>query len=334
MHATAFLKNPAAQNCGAVVAIYGSEAFLRQRTVEALAQQIVGSEPDDELALLRLPGKTTELVALLDELRTVSMWGDRRLIVVEEADDFVKNNRIGLEKYVASPAKKSVLVLLVNSWPSNTKLAKAVAKIGLDLDCSPLKAADLLRWIPEYTRATHQREITRDAAQLLVELVGSDLTQIEQEISKLTTYIGAEKSIGVEAVRQLVGGWKAETTWSMLDAVRDGNVDLALHLLDKLLEEGEHPLKLLGGINFMFRPLAAATESSRQGLSLRESLVEAGVKPFNMSGAESYLRRVGRPRAELLYRRLLEADAGLKGKSSLPDRAQMEQLILQLAGKL
>jgi len=334
MHATAYLKKPDGKPVGPVVAVFGSETYLRQRVVDAVAEQVVGSNPDDEMAVVRFPGKTTDLVTVLDELRMVSMWGDRRLVVIEDGDDFVKNHRGGLEKYVQSPAKKSVLLLMVNSWPSNTKLAKGVANVGLDLDCGPLKAADLIRWIPEHARTVHQREITRDAAQLLVELVGAELTQIEQELAKLATFIGEQGSIGVEDVRKLVGGWKAETTWGMLDAIRDGNVDLALHLLDKLLTEGEHPLKLLGGINFMFRPLAAATETARQGLSLRESLLEAGVKNFVVGAAESYLRRVGRPRAELLYRRLLEVDTGLKGRSALPDRAQMEQLVLQLAGKL
>lgn len=334
MHATAYLKQPSAKPCGPIVVVYGSENYLRHRVFEVVSEQVVGSNPDDEMSVVRFPGKTTDFVTVMDELRTVSMWGDRRLVVVEDADDFVKNHRAALEKYLLSPAKKSVLLLMVSSWPSNTKLAKSVAKEGLDLDCSPLKPADLLRWIPEQTRSVHKREIARDAAQLLIELVGAELTQIEQELAKLATFVGEQGSIGAEDVRKLVGGWKAETTWGMLDAIRDGNVDLALHLLDKLLTEGEHPLKLLGGINFTFRPLAAATESARQGLSLKESLIQAGVKPFIAGVSESYLRRLGRPRAELLYRRLLEVDTGLKGKSSLPDRVQMEQLVLQLAGKL
>jgi len=295
MHATAYLKQPSAKPCGPMVVLYGSENYLRHRVFEVVSEQVVGSNPDDEMSVVRFPGKTTDFL---------------------------------------SPAKKSVLLLMVSSWPSNTKLAKSVAKEGLDLDCSPLKPADLLRWIPEQTRSVHKREIARDAAQLLIELVGAELTQIEQELAKLATFVGEQGSIGAEDVRKLVGGWKAETTWGMLDAIRDGNVDLALHLLDKLLTEGEHPLKLLGGINFTFRPLAAATESARQGLSLKESLIQAGVKPFIAGVSESYLRRLGRPRAELLYRRLLEVDTGLKGKSSLPDRVQMEQLVLQLAGKL
>ena len=334
MHATAYLKKPDAKPCGPMVAVYGSETYLRQRVVDAVAEQVVGTNPDDEMAVVRFPGKTTDLVTVLDELRMVSMWGDRRLVVVEEGDDFVKNHRGGLEKYLQSPAKKSVLLLMVSSWPSNTKLAKGVAANGLDLDCGALKGAELLKWIPEQARSMHQKEIGRDAAQLLIELVGSELTQIEQELAKLATFVGDQPAIGAEDVRKLVGGWKAETTWGMLDAVRDGNIDLALHLLDKLLTEGEHPLKLLGGINYMFRGLAAATESARQGLSLREALTQAGVKSFTLGPSEAYLRRVGRPRAELLYRRLLDVDAGFKGRSPLPDRVQMEQLVLQLAGKL
>ncbi|MFO1021881.1 MAG: DNA polymerase III subunit delta [Planctomycetales bacterium] len=334
MHATAYLQKPEKSPTGPCAVIFGGEGYLRQRALAAVSEQVVGSEADDEMSVVRLSGKTVDLAAVTDELRMVSMWGDRRLIIVEEADDFVKQYRGGLEKYVQNPVKKSVLLLLVNSWPSNTRLAKMVAELGLDLDCGALKPAELFKWLAEHAKGTYEKQLTRDAAQQLVELAGTDLGQLDQELSKLASYVGDQPQISVDAVRTLVGGWKAETTWGMLDAVRDGKIDVALHLLDKLLTAGEHPLKLLGGINYTFKPLGQGTEASRQGLSLRESLIQAGVKPFQVGAAESYLRRIGRPRAERIYRWLQEADTGLKGASALPDRVLMERLLLELAGKV
>ena len=69
-------------------------------------------------------------------------------------------------------------------------------------------------------------------------------------------------------------------------------------------------------------------------VNLREALTHAGVKPFNLDASMQYLKRIGRPRAELLYQRLLTADRELKGASQLPERLVFERLLLQLAGKL
>ncbi|HEY3964861.1 MAG TPA: DNA polymerase III subunit delta, partial [Planctomycetaceae bacterium] len=107
----------------------------------------------------------------------------------------------------------------------------------------------------------------------------------------------------------------------------------ALELLDKLLTAGDHPLKLLGGVNAVFRPIAKGTELSRLGMPLPEALAAGGVKPFVVQAVVPYLKRISRRRAEQIFQWLLAADLDLKGASSLPERMIAERLLLQLAGK-
>jgi DNA polymerase-3 subunit delta len=280
-----------------------------------------------------LAGKDCDLATVTDTLRTVSMWNPRQLVYVEDADEFVTKYRAGLEKYLEKPAKKSVLVLDVKSWPSNTRLAKKTVEIGLPLDCGALKLPDLIKWLMENSQSRHGRKLDRVAAETLVELAGPELGLLDQELEKLAAFVGEKGTIDSKAVETLVGGWRMETTWKMLDAVRDGQLAVALELLDKLLVSGEHPLKLLGGINYVYRQLAQATELSRQGIPLPAAVAQAGVKPFQAQAAANYLKRLGRPRAEKIYRQLLQADLDLKGASQLPERVLMERLLMQLGGK-
>jgi DNA polymerase-3 subunit delta len=333
MQAAEYLKAPAEHAPGPLVVVFGADRFFKSHALEAVCRQLFGGE-DAELGLTRVPGKSADLRQVLDDLSMVSMWGDRTAVLIEDGDDFVKDHRKELEKYFDKPAKKSVLILDVRTWASTTRLAKRAAEIGLSIDCAPLKPAETPRWLTDYCPSTYGKALKRPAAALLLELVGNDLGLLDTELAKLSAAAGSSQEISEELVRTLVGGWRAETTWSMLDAVRDGNVDRALQLLDKLLTAGEAPLKLLGGINYNFRPLADATEASRKGVNLREALTHAGVKPFNLDASMQYLKRIGRPRAELLYQRLLTADRELKGASQLPERLVFERLLLQLAGKL
>lgn len=334
MHATAFLKKPADQTSGPIVVLYGGERFLKQEALRAVCEKELGAAEGDDIGLVRMTGKDADLADVVDALLTVSMWNPRQLVLVEDADEFVTKFRAGLEKYLERPAKKSALVLDVKSWPSNTRLAKKTAEIGLPVDCGPLKPADLQTWLVEQARTRHGSKLDRQAAQLLVELAGTDLALLDQELAKLAAYVGESHEIDSQSVEKLVGGWKAETTWKMLDAARDGQVGAALQLLDKLVTAGEHPLKLLGGINYVYRQLAQATEVSRRGTPLNEALIQSGVKPFLVQPAIAYLRRIGRPRAEQLYQWLVQADLDLKGASSLSERTVMERLLLQLAGKV
>lgn len=333
MNATEFLNSPADHKIGPIVALFGSERFLKQAVLQAVCELVLGSANDDELGLKRIPAKGADLARVTDELLTVSMWSPRQVVLVEDADDFVTAFRAGLEQYLERPAKKSVLVLDVLKWPSNTRLAKKTASIGLPVDCAPLKPAELPAYLAEICRKRHGKKIDRQAVQLMVELAGTNLGLLDQELGKLAAFVGNQPGIDASAVQTLVGGWKAETTWKMLDAVRSGQVGVALALLDKLLLAGEHPLKLMGGINFSYRPLAQAAELSRQGMPLAAALSEAGVKPFQINEAAAYLRRIGRARAEKIYQWLQRADLDLKGGSVLPERVIMERLMLQLAGE-
>ena len=69
-------------------------------------------------------------------------------------------------------------------------------------------------------------------------------------------------------------------------------------------------------------------------VQLDQALRDAGVFPQAVGASSAYLRRIGRAKAERILNVLLETEAGLKGGSRLPERLQLEQLLLQLAGKV
>jgi len=327
MHAVEFLKD-APPAIPPVIAVTGSQRHFKRQAIARLRTLVID---DDDSSLSRFPGRETELQTVTDELRTVTMWGDRRLVIVEDADDFVSKHRAALEKYVDAPAKKSVLVLDVGTWVKTTRLARQVTDRGLEISCSELKGGALFKWLQDTAADTYAVKLDRDAAALLVELIGEEPGMLDSELSKLSTYVGERKRIGLEDVRSLVGGWRTETTWFMTDAVRDGRMEDALVALDQLLAAGEAPQKLLGGIGFVFRKLATATELARHQ-PLDQALRDAGVFPQAVGPSQAYLRRLGRAKAERLLTLLVSADFGLKGGDKLPDRIQMERLLLRLSG--
>jgi DNA polymerase-3 subunit delta len=334
MHATDFLKEPDKHAHVGVAVLFGSETHLRSRARKSLARVLCGDAGEDsDLGLSVFNGKDADYKSVSDELLTVSMFGDHRVVVIEDADDFVSGNRPQLEKYVEKPARKATLILDVKSWPKNTRLAKKlVSTKGLTIECTELTGASLLRWITELAETEYEKKISKDAAAAMVQLAGSSLGLLGQEVEKLANYVGDRDRITPEDVRTLVGGWKAETTWVMLNAARDGRINEALECLDQLLGAGEAPQRILGGLNHTFRRIAQATESSRGGKPLSAAVKEAGVFYKETRAVELYLRTIGRPRAELILHRLAKADRNMKGGSRMPPRFQLEQLLISLAG--
>lgn len=332
IHATEISRHLPQAEKASLLVLFGSESHLKSTVISAFCETLLGQSVADAMGLVRFAGKDVDFRTVRDEVQTVSMFSSSKLVVVEQADEFVSAWRPQLEAFADKAAGKSKLVLEVGKWPGNTRLAKKVDKTGFAVECSELTGDRLASWLVQQAKTEYEKQLSRDAAQLVVELAGTGMTLLSQELQKLASYVGERPKIGVEDVRTLVGGWKAETTWTMIHAIRDGHVDLALSCLQKLLYAGEAPPKILGGINYVFKKIAHATELSRRGTPLPKALKDAGVFYKEIDATQQYLRRIRRPRAERIVRRLALADTNLKGGSRLPDRLQMEQLVLWLAG--
>jgi DNA polymerase-3 subunit delta len=339
--ALTWLKKPAAHPPCPVTIVFGSEAFLVGQVVAQIVEQVVGAD-DGEFARTTLSGTEALWRDVRDELDTVALFGGgRRIVVIEDADKFVSDYRSQLEQYVERPNPQSVLLLAVGTWPSNTRLFKAVDAAGLAIDCAIPSEGQLAKWLVERATSQYGRTLQPAAAEQLLELVEPRLGLLDQELAKLSNLVDDGESIGSELVEKTVGTWRTRTVWDMLDAALAGRTPEALRQLDRLLFAGEAPIAILGMISASLRRLAAATRLIEQSegrgrrIRLNDALAEAGVKrwPKAMQQAEQQLRHLGRRRGNLLYRWLHDADLALKGPSSAPQRARivLERLFVVLS---
>jgi DNA polymerase-3 subunit delta len=301
-------------------------------------------------------GKTVQWRDVMDEVATLSLFGGgKRLVLVDEGDDFVRTHRSRLEDYVEQPKPGGVLVLNVSTWQSNTRLYKSLDERGLQIECrAPERAVGknkvldedrLAKWLTGWCKQQHHARLVPAASRLLLELVGPEFGLLDQSLAKLVLFTTADGEITPEMVRDIVGGWRTKTIWELLDAACSGQTTEALRELDRLLQAGEEPLALFGPISWSLRRFAAATrfveQAERAGrkANLPQALQQAGFRAWPkeaMTKAEQQLKQLGRQRAGQLYRWLLEADLALKSSHSTGHRARLvlEQLIVRMAKPL
>jgi len=341
LHAIDYLAQPDKYPPKPVCVVFGDEAFLRRQVLIGLRHAALGGDEGD-FSLANFGGPTAELREVVEELTTLAMFGSQRLVVVDDADEFVTRYREALEDYVARPGRGGILLLDLKSCASNTRLYKAVDASGLAIDCSvPKKAGDLKRWLTSWltswAKQMHKVQLSPGAAEMLIEMIGPELGLLDQELAKLALMAGSDKKISPEMVQKMGGSWRAKTTWDMLDLALDGNAAEALQQIDRLLAGGEAPLGLLAQISASLRRLAAATrlilqaEAAGRRIGLGPALEQAGVNKFFVKKTEAQLKRLTRHRGKQIYRWLLEADLDLKGESQMPPRLILERLIVRLA---
>ena len=345
-HAFDLLKQETPEIPG-VCALIGDDRFLKRLVRTKIWDGVSGeSEPSE------YDGKSAWR-DVIDDLSTLSLFGDGpRLVVISDGDEFVKQNRAQLEQYAASPSNSGVLVLDLKSLASNTRLYKTLAKSGLIVECRPpqqkrgkgasIDDGRLCEWLRDWGKTTHSVEIKRGADEELLQLVGPELGLLDQELAKLALFCDSQAAVTVELVQQVVGGWRAKTTWELLDAALDGNAADAIGQLERLLQAGEAPQAIAGAMLWSLRrfadtaQLVMEAEHTGRKISLPIALEQAGFKKWPkgaLQRAEKQLRQLGRHRAGDLYQQLLALDLSMKGSHSAPSRARwaLERFVLSLS---
>jgi DNA polymerase-3 subunit delta len=312
-----------------VFVLAGDERFLKRLALERIRQAVLGDTAED-YASSSYEGGAVQLATVRDELETLPFLASRRLVVVQEADPFITRYREGLEKYLEHPSRTGVLVLDAKSWKSNTRLAKAIPDEAT-VQCEPRKPHLLPPWCVKWAKAQYGKQLEAPASTLLVELVGGEMGILDQELAKLSTYVGERTQITQQDVDTMVAHSRVETAWQMLDAVAEGNAAKALETLHHLVEQGDEPIAVLGAMSWQLRKLAQVARLAQERMPLGQAMATAGLPPFKQRQVEQSLRHLG-PRAFELYDWLLEADLGLKSSGGLRGHAVLERLVVKLAG--
>ncbi len=329
MHALEWLRKAKDEPERSVYVVHGDDPYLIRESVAAIVRRFF---PDGDAAgVERFAGSETALADLLDLLHTLPFFGKWRLAVVEEADPFVTRYRSEIERYVEKPAARGVLVLQTRSWPSNTRLAKAIEASGLSIQAACPRESELPGWLVQLARSVGGAKLDKDAAQLLVELVGPAPGALAAEVEKLAVYAGEERHITAADVSTMVGAGRIESIWKILDAATNGQAAEALTQLDALIASGEPPIALLAAMSTNLLKLHHAGLLRTRKVSLGEACQAAGIPPFAVDKTRRQHAHLGPRRTDQLPRMLLNCDLGIKGGSTLDPRVILENLLAQLA---
>ncbi len=339
-----FLDQPPAGSLPPVVILAGSERFMQLQVLK----RVLPSDAMDRV--IRYGEEDVEWSRVADDLSARSLFiAGSRIILMTSADSFVQQNRQTLEKHAAQPRGSGVLILLASSLPSNTNLYKAVSAHGWMIECrlpetksgksKEVDGGRMRKWLEGWAKSEHKIKLHRDATKQLSELVGWECGLLDQELAKLALFVPTGGEVSVELVNRVVGGWRAQTNWEMLDAACDGKAADAIQQLDHLLQSGDAPVALFGSISWSLRRFAAVTrmvqmaEKSGKRVDLPGLLTKSGFYGPGIAKGESQLIQITRSRSSQLYQWLLEADLALKGSHSSPSASRwvLERLFLRLA---
>lgn len=291
--------------------IHGKNAYARRQALERVIERELDGG-DRGLNLIQIEGAQAEAAKVLDDVRTYSLLGDRRVVVVRDGDKFMgrAENRSALEKYLESGCETGCLILVCEGLDKRTRFAKVVGSAGEVIECAELKGKALSGWICETARGVYGKRMGYQAAARLMDNAGTGQEGLDSELAKLSLFVGNRGEIGVDDVDTLVGTYREENVFAVMDAIAAGDAPTAIAQWQQvLMTDRAAPGRAIGGLAYGVRRLIEARWAYDQGGSPATLARQFWMRPDEF---ERRMKRFSAERLTQLLRDLLSADVRTK----------------------
>ncbi|OQX54846.1 MAG: DNA polymerase III subunit delta [Candidatus Aminicenantes bacterium 4484_214] len=252
-----------------------------------------------------------------------------------------KPDKKAIEDYLAFPNPGSIISVLLVGEPKRiegTSLYRFLKSFSpgkivlLKLQAFP---EEKKKWIHQEFRS-RGKTIEEEALERMMELVGSDLNILYQEIEKITLFIGDKNKINIDDVNQ-IAGWMAEVDiWDLEEHLEKGEVAGCIKVLDRLLSQGIKEEYILHQLAKALKNIFLGKQLIQERKSQRE--VFKLVKPYLKENFSFYPQKLASfiaavdglsfAQLEAVFQSLKEADIALK-QSGLPPEVVLENFFLQ-----
>ncbi len=272
-----------------IIFLYGGDTFRSRRMLQEMKKKFIKDVDPESQSLSVVEGAATDLTEISEKINTGSLFVKKRLVVIE---NIFKNKKEKIFAALAEYLKKlsagddNIIIFWDEELDTKNKPLKAesrklfsfLAKQKYVQRFDPLTSAQLLSFIKKEVSG-FQKDINATAASLLINLTGSDLWLIAQNLKKLAFYT-PQKMIIEADVKEMVTGSFAEDIFAFTDALSAKNKVLASRLLEEQSAAGLSDEYLLAMLIRQFKILLQIREALDDKLNPNEMASQLKLHPF------------------------------------------------------
>ncbi|MFS0879398.1 DNA polymerase III subunit delta [Metabacillus niabensis] len=312
--------------------LLGKEAFLMQETVQLIINAALNDEEKDfNLSIYDM--EETSIDTAIEDAETLPFMGEKRVVIIknpffltsEKKKEKVEHKLDKLEQYLNSPAPYTILLFVApyEKLDERKKITKLLKKQSIVLEMNSLSEKDTIEWITEMA----EQEVvyfSKEAIDELMVLTAGDLMILNQELKKISTYVGEGGQVSPDIIRLLVPRTLEQNIFELIDNVIHRRSSEALRIFYDLLKNNEEPIKILSLLVNQFRLILQVKELSGTGYGQQQIANTVKVHPFRVKLALQQAKLFTSDELANILLELAEADYQMKtGKKD-------KQLVLEL----
>src|SRR5947208_3663530 len=250
-----------------VYAVVGSDDVEVKHTAAELAEKLKPAEAGD-FGLETIDGAAdnadqaaARIRSTIEALRTLPFFGGEKVVWLKNAN-FLGDDQKARAAAVQAALEELAETINAGLGPEITFLLSAIEvdrrrsfykSLAKRAELQVFEKLDSSRggWEEEATEIVQARAKKRklqfqdNALELFVLLTGGDTREIENELEKIHLYLGKERTVNVELVRELVPLTREGVIFDLSNALAERDLERALELVRQLLDQGESAIGIL-----------------------------------------------------------------------------------------
>lgn len=241
-----------AGNIKPIYFLMGEEPYYIDKITEYLEHNLL---TDDEKGFnqMILYGVDTTIEDIVANAKRYPMMAERQVVIVKEAQNLVKTID-KLESYAENPQPTTVLVMAYKykTLDKRKKITKTLTKHGLVFESKKMYENQVGQWINRVLQG-RGLSIEPKANAMLVAFMGTDLSRISNELTKLEIILPKGSTITPHHIEENIGFSKDYNAFEFRNAIGVKNQLKAYQIAEYFAQnQKENPLVLVNGQVFSF----------------------------------------------------------------------------------
>ncbi len=247
---------------------FGQEKYLIKSALEVAKDNIVDNEYTD-FNYTKIDAQISGVSDIIGAVETMPFLADKKMVIIKNTPYF-KPQKTGMSldeeealiNYFNNPSEFAVVFFLLEDKPDKRKkIYKNFIKKGSVIEFGTLDKRTFPKWIVK-TLKSHGKNIEPKVLNSMVDDTGyleygssKRLYDVINELEQLVSYVGNREDITKEDLDAI---WKKsiqKSIFDMVDALGYMNMQMAFKIYNKLIYEGEPPVKIIAIISRHYKNL-------------------------------------------------------------------------------
>jgi DNA polymerase-3 subunit delta len=305
---------------------YGDEPYLLGQIPDRFKFSVLDENTID-FNLNVFYGGTSDVLTIKEAIETLPVMTAYRLVILKNAEDIKEAGWAEMESIFKNPVLSTVFVICADKVDKRKKSIKLIFDTAVTAEFKKPYENQIPQWI-NHLAQNNELKFSIDATHRLHRLVGNNLSELENQILKLKSYIGSKTVVELKDINEVVSNSKEESVFDFTRAIGQKDRVSALEQLVQLIDQGQNEVGIVSLLARHMRILLTVRSGLDQGYGGAKLASIAQVPAYFIEGYCDQARVWSVPKIQDALVVLNETDKALKS-SPVSSHIWLENMVLK-----